>query len=181
MTYGILAVGITPASLRHLCVWHVRHLRALSKAPVHLHFEPTAELLSRLKAPAIPEFLLKLANRRLRNAEPAFERMLHRGIRILQTHRQPGSLLSAEHADPVPCPTCGMYFSSLATMRLHRARKHGASLQVTARSEPTKVHEVQLADHYLGGVPTCRHCGAVYSRRQAFRNHILNTCYLSGA
>ena len=59
MTYGLLAVGITPASLRYLCVWHVKHLRALSKAPVHLHFEPTAELLSRLKAPSIPSSIAR--------------------------------------------------------------------------------------------------------------------------
>ena len=73
-------------------------------------------------------------------------------------------------------PTCGLYFSCQATMRLHHARKHGSSLQNVAASEPAKITEAQLADHYLGGVPTCRHCGAVYSRRQAFRNHILNTC-----
>ena len=61
-------------------------------------------------------------------------------------------------------------------MRLHHARKHGVSLHQVAASEPAKISEEQLADHYLGGVPTCKHCGAVYSRRQAFRNHILNTC-----
>ena len=176
MTYGILAAGITTSSLRHLCVCNIKHMRALSKAPVHLHFEPTVDLLARLKAPTVPEFLLKLANRRLQKAEPAFARMLIKGMQVLQNCMQPGSLLSAEHADQVPCPTCGIFFSSQATMRLHHARKHGVSLQAVSASEPAKVSEVQLADHYLGGVPTCRHCGAVYSRRQAFRNHILNTC-----
>ena len=65
MTYGVLAVGVTLPSLKHLCMCQAKHLRAISKAPVHLHFEPTKELLARLRTPSVSAFLCKLAKRRL--------------------------------------------------------------------------------------------------------------------
>ena len=176
MTYGILATGVTTASLRHLCVCHAKHMRAISKAPVHLHFEPTDALLARLRVQPLPDFLQKIANRRQLAAEPVFASALRRALLFLQRSPASDTLHRATQVDPVACPTCGLYFSCQATMRLHHARKHGSSLQKVAASEPAKITEIQLADHYLDGVPTCRHCGAVYSRRQAFRNHILNTC-----
>ena len=97
MTYGILAAGVNLSSLKHLCVCQAKHLRALSKAPVHLYFESTSTLLARLQTPSIPSFLSKLARKRLATAEPAFEPLCGFIMRGSMAHHftrlQPRSLL----------------------------------------------------------------------------------------
>ena len=105
MTYGILATGVTAASLRHMCVWHVKHLRAISKAPVHLHFEPTEALLARLKTQPLPDFFHKIANRRLLAAEPVLANALRRALEFLQRSPASDALRGATSVDPVACPT----------------------------------------------------------------------------
>ena len=98
MTYGILATGITAASLRHLCVCHAKHLRAISKAPVHLYFEATAALLARLKTQPLPDFFQKIAARRLLAAEPVFAAALQRALGFLQKSLASGLLSSKRHS-----------------------------------------------------------------------------------
>ena len=66
--------------------------------------------------------------------------------------------------EQVACPTCGVYFKSLKSMRQHRARKHGEKVERSVAFDP--------AQHSTGGLPECRACTHRFKTWDVFRKHI---------
>ena len=66
---------------------------------------------------------------------------------------------------------CGQYFPNSKTRRQHMARKHGIRVQLIEN------FQFRAAEHSVGGMPECVHCGIKVSSMGALRDHIMrNTC-----
>ena len=182
MVYGLLAVGITRPMLELLQRTCIRHVRAVAKAPRHLTFESSSALLSRLRQPSPLTFLQSLLCT-MQNKQPieALAESLRISRETLDAGAATQALVPLQVSDAIPCPTCGVYFDSVSSMRLHHARKHKVSLRATGTTagpdEAARSNQnLQLHLHAKAGLPICKHCGKVYKRWSTFRSHLLNTC-----
>ena len=179
-TYGLLAVGLTLPMLDRLSKFEIRHVRAIAKAPRHLNYESTADLLSRLKQNSPAEFLYKLAINRIQSVEGDLSIDLLESLKLsvdtLDRHFAGQGPQPAPEAQHIPCPICGVYFGSVSSMRLHHARKHKVALGLQRKDYAYLSRSLRMEDHMTNGLPTCRHCGKKYSRPQALKMHLLKTC-----
>ena len=74
------------------------------------------------------------------------------------------------------CPQCPRTFDSLHAMRTHCARTHKISFVRPDLQKGTARQEVDITQHSLHGLPTCRHCGFVFRKWSGFKGHILSAC-----
>ena len=61
-------------------------------------------------------------------------------------------------------------------MRTHCARTHKISFVRPDLQQGTARQEVDIAQHSLHGLPTCRHCGFAFRKWSGFKGHILSAC-----
>ncbi|OLP80198.1 hypothetical protein AK812_SmicGene39423 [Symbiodinium microadriaticum] len=87
--------------------------------------------------------------------------------------RAPARLVAlTANVAPRACPHCGIYFTSVRTMRIHVALKHHDLITrtpVTPRSYATMRMEYMC--HSVDGLPTCRHCQWDFSSWASFCLH----------
>ena len=76
----------------------------------------------------------------------------------------------------VACPTCGMYFSDLSSMRKHHARRQKISVVNPEVKSSVSRSDMNISDYMLDGMPTCRHCKKVFPRFRGFREHVTTHC-----
>ena len=177
-TYGLLAVGLTQVMLEKLCKFEIRHIRAIAKAPRHLYHEASTDLLNRLKQNTPVHFLLKIAKSKIGKIDlpNEFRSSLCLSIDTLERYVAGQGPQRAHCSQQVPCPTCGLFFESVPSMRLHHARKHGKALGLQRHEYAELSKKLKMADHMLGGMPICKHCGVKFSRPQSLKTHLLKTC-----
>ena len=177
-TYGLLAVGLTQAMLDKLCKFEIRHIRAIAKAPRHLYHETSKDLLNRLKQNTPVHFLLKIAKSKIEKVDlpNEFRSSLSLSIDTLERYVAGQGPQRAHCSQQIPCPTCGLFFESVPSMRLRHARKHGKALGLQKHEYAELSKKLKMADHMLGGMPICKHCGCKFSRPQSLKMHLLKTC-----
>ena len=73
----------------------------------------------------------------------------------------------------VACPTCGIHFPSLKTMRQHMTLthlKHNPDVPVPARRTQQQMRQ-DFMQHATSGLPTCTHCQWEFASWPAFFQH----------
>ncbi|CAE7364162.1 unnamed protein product [Symbiodinium sp. CCMP2592] len=132
--YGLMPVGLTAAGLRRLHTFEVKHVRAISRSPVHITREPTEALYKRLGLIQPGDYLLKLLKQRTRTltklqdlAVAQFQQRIEELKQHLAALRHGLQEVTATQA--FACPTCGQYFDTLPGMRSHHTKTHGWRLQ----------------------------------------------------
>ena len=180
--YGLLPVGITASGLAKLGRFETKHIRAIVRSPVHITREATASLYQRLDLLQPAEYLLKLLTKKLRKLTTSGDAwswtwVNNRKDQIQQhVHASQHGLQEASHAQPYSCPTCGLYFDTLAGMRTHHTRKHGVKLQRTTAGPAHMLHGLRIQDHCVDNMPVCRHCCCTFSTWHTFRVHVTKSC-----
>ena len=180
--YGLLPVGITASGLAKLSRFETKHIRAIVRSPVHITREATASLYQRLALLQPAEYLLKLLTKKLRKLTISGDAwswtwVNNRKDQIQQhVHASQHGLQEASHAQPYSCPTCGLYFDTLAGMRTHHTRKHGVKLQRTTAGPAHMLHGLRIQDHCVDNMPVCRHCCCTFSTWHTFRVHVTKSC-----
>ena len=74
------------------------------------------------------------------------------------------------------CPTCGLYFADLSSMRKRRAKKHGVCLVNPAIKSSADRAALDLAPHMVDGMPKCPHCLKLFPRPQGLRERVVAHC-----
>ena len=179
-SYGLLAVGVTNTTLDRFCKQEIRHVRAIARSPRHLSHESSADLLKRIKQNTPVEFLLKIAKGKISNmcddSQADLLECLRFSISSLERHAAGQGPQVVFAWQQVPCPTCGVHFDSVPSMRLHHARKHGVALGLQRKEYASLSKTLKMEDHMTNGLPICRHCGKKCARPQALKMHLLRTC-----
>ena len=79
-------------------------------------------------------------------------------------------------ARTISCPTCGIYFPDIRSMRIHHAKEHKISLVNAQQEDASARRDVDVSEHALDGMPTCKHCNRTFPTFVVFKKHILNAC-----
>ena len=149
------------------------------------------ELYARFSISPISEYLIQTSQRRIDtlSAEeplsfPGAEHDLEWQRRIHSNLTNPTSLLEPSNKPRHPtltvfeCPTCARSFNSLHALRTHFARKHKQQAAVPASllKKGEIRSEVDIKQHCVQGMPTCKHCGQSFQKWHGFKGHILSAC-----
>ena len=78
--------------------------------------------------------------------------------------------------DIFPCPHCDKTFDSQHATRTHCARTHKISFVRSDLQLGKARQEVNIAQHSVDGLPTCKHCGYAFRKWSGFKGHILSAC-----
>ena len=187
-TYGLHAVGLTTDVLYRLGVFEVRHVRAIAKSPVHITRESTLELYNRLGVSRPTSYVRQLLERRVQvtqNLEA--HRWFCSQLAFLDSaegtptvESPPTSTASVivpvSTAQTISCPTCGIYFPDIRSMRIHHAKEHKISLVNAQQEDVSARRDVDVSEHAVDGMPTCKHCNRTFPTFVVFKKHILNAC-----
>ena len=187
-TYGVHVMGITPKSLQLLSGLEARHLRCL--AGIRRADEAISKY-ARFSIGSISDYLVQTSQRRI-DALSAMESLCFPGVendlawqrRIHTNLTNPTSLLEPSNKPRRPtlttfeCPTCAVSFSSLHALRTHIARKHKQQAAVPASllKKGEIRSKVDIKQHCVQGMPTCKHCGQSFQKWHGFKGHILSAC-----
>ena len=185
--YGLHAVGVGQKVAARLCSFENRHLRAISRTPVHITRESTPQLFARLGITPTLEYLARFLSRRIPKVDSQTAIWFTQKLEELHACSVPASASTAPPSRnailPVrsdckqeACPTCGLYFADLSSMRKHHAKKHGVSLVNSAVKSSKDRAALDLAPHMVDGMPICPHCLKVFPRPQGLREHIMAHC-----
>ena len=185
--YGLHAVGVGQKAAVRLCSFENRRLRALARSPVHITRESTSQLFARLGITPTLEYLTRFLSRRIPKVDPQTAQWFTQKLAELQACSVPASANTepADHSTLLPvrtdckqesCPTCGLYFADLSSMRKRRAKKHGVSLVNPAVKSSADRAALDLAPRMVDGMPKCPHCLKVFPRPQGLREHIIADC-----
>ena len=195
LVHGLDSFGLAPGGSTKLHKHVVRQLRILSKSPSFITREPAQDLLERLQVEDPLQHLMHRTQQRIANCRqngmsqlqpPAVHQwwqQVEEGLRaaahdpMQRQHcvplRAPARLVAlTANVAPRACPHCGIYFTSVRTMRIHVALKHHDLITrtpVTPRSYATMRMEYMC--HSVDGLPTCRHCQWDFSSWASFCLH----------
>ena len=190
-TYGVHVIGVTPKSLQLLSGLEARHLRCLAGIRRADEVITNEELCARLSISSVSEYLIQTSQRRIDNLStgepmpfPGAEHDLAWQRRIHTSLINPTSLLEPSNKPRHPtqavfeCPTCSLRFSSLHALRTHFARKHKQQAAVPASllKKGDVRSQVDIKQHCVQGMPTCKHCGQSFQKWHGFKGHILSAC-----
>ena len=94
-----------------------------------------------------------------------------RNLQQADTQATSAQIIEASSHGQHACPTCGLYYSTKKALRQHQALRHG---QIQA----DRVNiEYKPEQHFIGGMPQCRHCKRTLYNWSALQGHItLNVC-----
>ncbi|CAE7797071.1 unnamed protein product [Symbiodinium sp. CCMP2592] len=193
--YGLHAVGLPEDVLRRVDAFDSRSLRAISNSPAHLTHETTIHLRKRLGIQSPRDYFLGLLQRRVqRSGDPASRERFQAILLMLEQTDLPSAAVSEEvplmESGGVACRVCGQIFINSRIMRSHKARKHKLPAQpspspptATAPQDPPHKPSgegVLAATTYnlyaTDGMPTCRLCGATFTRVEGLKKHINRGC-----
>ena len=179
--YGVVAVGFTHKSLELLRKMEQAHVRAICKSPRHLYHERTEDLYRRVGMLEPDHYLIQLLTKQCRFQQQRSGQVdpwKQRSLSFLQDYVQGKThgVLRMTVDDTVPCPTCGVYFSTVTAMRQHHAKRHKISLAPIARKLSSVRNRVSVTEHCKDGMPVCKHCSRIFGDWTAFKVHISDGC-----
>ena len=167
--YGLGATGLAVNEKIQLQAMVSRHLRAIASLPAHVTHIPNSEIRDKFQCQDVLQVLHAQVVKRLQQLqELAVQEPTNICVQpVTVTHLQAVELNlrppptststmikeASMVGEQVACPTCGVYFKSLKSMRQHRARKHGEKVERSVTFDP--------AQHSTGGLPECRACYTV--------------------
>ena len=186
MSFGICALGITPASVARLRGVTARHCRAIAQSPRHLTGETNDSLLSGLELKD-PMFMLSeqcqaFVDRLEDVSLQACNAVLRSGSCIAQAKRALDQINTQKHLDQrshvrlvqvpaaegLPCDVCGLYFLNERALRTHMGHQH-PEVNLVAKE---LMKDLPRSDLGVNGMPTCRRCGIKFHGWQNLLRHI---------
>ena len=186
-SYGLTATGIRPKGVARIRAMAARQVRAISGKPAHLTFVSNAEIRQMFDMTPVVEQLHQQAKKKLQELEllanthpsdirghPLAVEQLRQVIAEFDVPPEDSQLHRVEMGalEQVACPECGTYFSSLKTMRQHRARVHGIKV--------TRDVTFDAARHAIGGLPQCRGCKHKFQSWTALQKHVeQSSCFMT--
>ena len=174
LLYGLIHLQLSEKDLLALHRRDIKFIRAIAKSPVHITRESTTDLLARLHYKPIKQVYYALSGRQAPAAHSGSGPSPQPSIVAPPVSRGLQELLPDAQAHP--CPTCGVYFPSRHILKIHHTRKHGVKLGSSVARGDTAYKQLDISQHSLHGMPTCRHCNLALVGWQEFRMHILNAC-----
>ena len=185
--YGLPAVGVTAKSLRALHAFEIKLLRAIARSPRHLTHESNDDLYKRLDAKPVARTLKDLMQTREHALTsparlfPGSVEELHWQRALIAQLREATALAQYTTLTPcsgegVPCPECGLYFSSQRVVRIHCAKTHGRSLVPDSLTSKCPRNSLDFMQHCKDGMPVCKHCHQSFRKWRGFQDHILRHC-----
>ena len=158
-------------------------LRTVAKLPRHVTRVSNAELFTRLQVPPPLVLLLHINEKlcaRLASAHmelpeadimtwPQFQEQALRAKTMIQdaaNHSQ--RLVTVDAEAGVPCPLCGIYFSSAAYVKAHITRKHPGHLKPAA----LPLENIRRDEISQDGMPVCRSCGRAFGAWRELLEHV---------
>ena len=190
-TYGLHVMGITPKGLQLLSGLEARHLRCIAGIRRADEVLTNEELYARFSLQPISEYLIKTSQRRIDTLSahggpgfPGAQSDIAWQQKVHNTLLNPTSILEPSNKPQHPtqqsfeCPTCAMTFSSLHALRTHFARKHkqNAAVPSSLLKKGDVRSRVDVKQHCVQGMPTCKHCGQSFQKWHGFKGHILSAC-----
>ena len=149
-------------------------VRAIARSPVHLTRETTVSLFQRLGLLPAMDHMCKMLEKALTAPEATWQREALERLQILRGGHsvQPASFVTRE----ISCPVCGLYFTGLQAMKIHHTKMHGPTSGQTKVSAVQARGQLNVYEHSLDGMPTCKHCLQKFSRWPNFLSHLLQSC-----
>ena len=162
-------------------------MRCISGNPRKEDGESAEVIFQRLHYTSISKFLADASQRRLvmltacRDTYPGLAEDIQWQKTVYHSYLNPVQNIPSQkpvHPEQrsFQCPQCPRTFDSLHAMRTHCARTHKISFVRPDLQQGTARQEVDIAQHSLHGLPTCRHCGFVFRKWSGFKGHILSAC-----
>ena len=158
MSYGLVTCGITPAGHKLLETKIVRQIWAILRLPAHLTFTTNTEVMQQagLQLPRLmlETLLTREGDKKCQGADahvclPTSE-WWHTVQQSLRAQPESSQLIVAPTpARPQPCPECGVFYSSRATLLTHIAKCHPDTV---AKAPPEPYHRSLDS---IGGLPQC--------------------------
>ena len=174
LLYGLIHLQLSEKDLLALHRRDIKYIRAIAKSPVHITRESTTDLPARLHCKPIKQVYYELSGRLAPAANSGSGPSPQLGMVVPPVSRGLQELLPDTQAHP--CPTCGVYFPSRHILKIHHTRKHGVKLGSSVTRGDAAYKQLDISQHSLHGMPTCRHCNLALVGWQEFRTHILNAC-----
>ena len=187
ISYGLAVIGTSPQALKRLTSLEAKHVRCISGNPRKEDGESAEVIFQRLHYTSISKFLADASQRRLvmltacRDTYPGLAEDIQWQKTVYHSYLNP--VQNTPSQKPVhpeqrsfQCPQCPRTFDSLHAMRTHCARTHKISFVRPDLQQGTARQEVDITQHSLHGLPTCRHCGFVFRKWSGFKGHILSAC-----
>ena len=184
--HGLHALRLSFADLQKLSQWYHKQIRAVTHTPAHLTKISNQELRSKYSLEHPLQILRQRAENKLSklraktNPDITSTRQALKEWEDIVAHYQQQLSMQETGIKAVDntaweqarsCPECGLYFSSIKTVRQHMARKHG--IKVAA----VEGIQYRAEQHSVGGMPHCRRCGGKFSSMGVLRTHITtNAC-----
>ena len=175
ISYGLVTCGITPAGHKLLETKIVRQIRAILRLPAHLTFTTNTEVMQQagLQLPRLmlETLLTREGYKKCQGADahvclPTSE-WWHTVQQSLRAQPESSQLIVAPTpARPQPCPECGVFYSSRATLLTQIAKCHPDTV---AKAPPEPYHRSLDS---IGGWPQCSHCKKKFSTWQLLRRHV---------
>ena len=183
--HGLHALRLSSADAGRLGQWYHRQIRAVTHTPAHLTKVSNQDLRKRYDLEHPIALLYRSARTKLERLQSKLGEDItstDKAIRAWQDtvehYRRLDAMRNAALVElptrPEPehsCPECGLYFSSIKTVRQRMARKHGMKVMELERFEHRQAH------HSVAGMPQCRRCKVKLSSLGALQAHIVtNAC-----
>ena len=164
---GVVAVGFTHKSLELLRRMEQAHVRAIAKSPRHLCHERTEDLYRRVGLLEPDHAMIRLLAKQCRLQRQRgghVDAWKQRSLTYLQDSVQGRAhgILRTNVDATVPCPTCGVYFQSVAAMRQRHVKRHKISLAPLARKISSLRNQISITEHSQDVMPTCKHCSRTF-------------------
>ena len=120
------------------------------------------------------DHMCKTLEKALTAPEATWQREVLERLQILSGGHsvKPASFVTRE----ISCPVCGLYFAGLQAMKIHHTKTHGPPSGQTKVSVVQARGQLNVYEHSLDGMPTCKHCLQKFSRWPNFLSHLLQSC-----
>ena len=187
MSYGLAVVGTSPQALKRLSSLESKHVQCITGNPRKEDNESIDIIYHRFEYKGIASFLLEASKRRLDTlardmpSYPGLTDDIKWQTTVYQSYLNPISTQTSHKPvhptqDNFPCPHCDKTFDSQHAMRTHCARSHKISFVRSDLQLGKARQEVDIAQHSVDGLPTCKHCGYAFRKWSGFKGHILSAC-----
>ena len=187
MSYGLAVVGTSPQALKRLSSLEAKHVRCITGNPRKEDNEAIDIIYQRFEYKGMASFLLEASKRRLDTlardmpSYPGLTDDLEWQSTVYQSYLNPLPTQTSHKPvhptqDIFPCPHCDKTFDSQHAMRTHCARSHKISFVRSDLQLGKARREVDIAQHSVDGLPTCKHCGYAFRKWSGFKSHILSAC-----
>ncbi|CAE7250598.1 unnamed protein product [Symbiodinium natans] len=176
--YGLDACGLTPLGAKKLTAQILRQIRLIVRDPVYMTGTSHQQVLTKWNLLSPIEALRHQLHKETVDPEPQPD-IFKRGPdsaawqRVMDTLQDfsPSQLVEMhnQRTHGHPCPECGIYFATRASMLGHMTRKH-KDHPARPVNQPTRTFDKH--SDALGGLPQCSHCKVKLCDFSSLRKHI---------